>query len=229
MASDGESFPGGYPPAEIFILGAGRFGRIACERLHRRYDRASFLVIDSNPENLAKLEREYGLPVHLEEAIPYMLSNRVADDIWIVPAIPIHVAFEWIAKRLENKYPVQHLEVPAITDQQVPNPFRMNKETLYTSFATFRCPDFCSEPDEICTSTGKPRPGNLFEELQLVEIPGFAMTVIRSWQLAPGVGGYPAASLSQVLDSIRQASGNHLIATSCRCHGVINALKWHAG
>jgi hypothetical protein len=117
--------------------------------------------------------------------------------------------------------------VPECVDDRVPNPYRTPAGTVYASFATFLCPDACNEPDEICTSTGKARPGNLFEELSRIEAPGFRTEVIRSWQLAPGVGGYPASSLESAFLRIAGKSGGYLVATSCRCHGVIDALQWN--
>ncbi|HIJ69047.1 MAG TPA: hypothetical protein HPP57_06055, partial [Deltaproteobacteria bacterium] len=111
-------------------------------------------------------------------------------------------------------------------DSKLPNPIRVPSGTLYASFATFLCPDYCSEPEEICTHTGKERPGNLYEVFGGVLASGFDVAVLRSWQLAPGVGGYPGRSLRQLLAGIGSKPGRYLIATSCRCHGVMDALEW---
>lgn len=223
-----QSFPDHFPPERVWILGAGRFGSIACKRLIRRHAQASFLVIDSREEELAKIEEQFGLPVQLREAVSFMSERPLADDIWIIPAVPIHVAFQWLLSQIAGERLIYQTDVPQITDEKVPNPFRMHSKTLYTSFANFRCPDACSEPDEICTHTGKPRPGNLYEHLQQLKVPGFEMIVVRSWQLAPGVGGYPGAALKNALAAITQAPGRYLIATSCRCHAVVDALRWEA-
>lgn len=228
MVAHSQSFPDHFPPEKIWILGAGRFGTIACKRLTIRHTEASFLVVDSSAEELARIEERFSLPVQLQDAVSFISGRPLADDIWIIPAVPIHVAFQWLLNRIGEERSIQSIEVPQTTDEKLPNPFRMNSKTLYASFATFRCPDACSEPDDICTHTGKPRPGNLYEYLQQVKVPGFQMVVIRSWQLAPGVGGYPGAALKNALDAITRQPGRYLVATSCRCHAVVDALEWEA-
>lgn len=220
------SQPPHFPPRQIYILGAGHFGRVASQRLSRRYAEASILVIDSSTENLSRIEEEFSLPVVHAEAVSYLCSNRFSEDQWIIPAIPVHVAFQWLMYQLKSVHTVNQMGVPQAVDKKVPHPFRMNSKTLYASYATFKCPDACNEPDEICTYTGEPRQGNLFDDLARVEVPGFAIVVVRSWQLAPGVGGYPGSSLTGALEAIQCTPGNYLIATSCRCHGVIDALGW---
>lgn len=227
MLSSKSSFPGPFPPEKIWILGAGRFGFIAAQRLSRRLPQSDFLVIELREDRLAKIHRDLGLPIHVEDSLSFICKKPVADDIWIVPAIPVHVAFQWMLHELNKIGKASSLPVPEAVDPQVPNPYRMPNGTLYASFATFICPDSCNEPDDICTYTKQPRPGNLFEHLARIRLPDFNVAVIRSWQLAPGVGGYPAGYLREIFtQQVARQPGNHLIATSCRCHGVIDALHW---
>jgi hypothetical protein len=148
------------------------------------------------------------------------------DDLWIIPAVPVHVGFEWVANELGKVAVVRRITVPGEVDSKVPNPVRGPAGTLYASFATFICPDHCSEPEEICTFTGKGRLGNLYDIFGAVSVSGFDAAVLRSWQLAPGVGGYPARSLRELLAGVYQKPGGYLLATSCRCHGVMDALEW---
>ncbi len=227
------SRPPSYPPRDIRILGAGRFGYMAAERLGRRHPQSSFLVVDQNGEKLERIRRDIGLPVLQGDAVAWLEEDGgPGDETWIIPAVPIHVAVQWLVGALNGRkgtgrhaYPIM---VPEEADIQVPNPYRVPSGTLYASFATFLCPDICNEPDEICTHTGQPRPGNLFERLAAMRVAGFDTIVVRSWQLAPGVGGYPMASLRAVLGEIERKPGTYLIATCCRCHGVIDGLRWEA-
>lgn len=216
-----------FPPRAIWVLGAGHFGQLACKRLIKRHPEALFRVVDGREEKLDAIKQELNLPVHPSEAIAYLAEANPAKSVWIIPAIPIHVAYRWILSRLAgaDKRPME-IDVPGQADAQVPNPFRMNSKTLYASFATFVCPDNCNEPDEICTYTGEKRQGNLFDRLSQIAVAGFRVVVVRSLQLAPGVGGYPVSHLLKALSEIERAPGKYLIATSCRCHGVLDALEW---
>jgi hypothetical protein len=227
QASD--AIPAPFPPQRICILGAGQFGTLAAQRLIKRYPEASFLVADERREKLERIERDFGLTVSLEDTQSFLENDWVDDGTWIIPAVPVHFAFEWIVNELKKTGQTELLPVPEAVEGQIPNPYRALSGALCASFATFICPDICNEPDEICTYTKSPRPGNLFEELTRVKLPGFDVIVVRSWQLAPGVGGYPRGSLRSVLDKIAETpEGRYLIATSCRCHGVIDALRWQS-
>lgn len=225
-----ESHSGFYPPQEIWILGAGHFGRLACKRLIKRHPEASFRVVDTQQAGLNLVQQEFNLPVYLGEAIAYLDEANPAESVWIIPAIPIHVAYRWVlSKLIEAAKSLLEIDVPSQADEQAPNPFRLNSKTLYAGFATFICPDNCNEPDEICTYTREKRQGNLFDRLNQIAVPDFQVVVVQSLQLAPGVGGYPMSRLRKALNAIKHAPGKYLIATSCRCHGVIDALEWKGG
>jgi hypothetical protein len=214
------------PPGEIWILGAGKFGLLAQERLNWRYPKAKIWLIDKNPPSLHHLSLQSQTQLVKRDALQFIQDNPPSADTWIIPAIPVHVAFRWLIQKfvLENRN-VSPISVPRSIDYQVPNPYRSDGDTLYASYATFICPDNCSEPDGICVYTRKARLGDLFEKISEVAEPDFQVMVIRSFQLAPGVGGYPGEHLQMVYQTISDNPGNYLVSTSCRCHGVINALR----
>lgn len=214
------------PPRRIRILGAGRFGRLAAERLKPRFPGALLTVTDRDAAKIDEIARELGIPGDVQECIGSISDIEPTDDLWVVPAVPVHVGFEWVVNQLQKVGEVRRLPVPQEVELEVPNPIRAASGTLYASFATFVCPDYCSEPEEICTYTGKERPGNLYEVFGGVRASGFNTAVLRSWQLAPGVGGYPAGSLGELLARVGSRPGGYLVATSCRCHGVMDALEW---
>jgi hypothetical protein len=220
-------FPGLFPPKRICIVGAGHFGYLAARRLCRRYPDASFLVVDQRRERLESIEKDFGLAVHARDTLSFLENDWVDDGTWIIPAVPVHFAYQWLLAELKKSGSVSPLPVPETVEAQVPNPYRARGGSLCASFATFICPDYCNEPDELCTYTKGPRPGNLYEDLARISLPGSEVIVVRSWQLAPGVGGYPGRSLDEVLEKITGIpEGSYLVATSCRCHGVIDGLRW---
>jgi len=209
-----------------WILGAGRFGRLAVERLLARREPPQLVVVDQNPDKLILLA---DLPLERvnEDVLDFLRANLEERPDWIVPAVPIHVAFVWLAAELGGVGQVEMLPVPITVDAQVPNPWRDGKGGLYTSVATFRCPDNCSEPRDRCTVTGLRRSDDLFTLLAGIRVPGSVPLVVRSHQLAAGVGGYRPSALRRLLRGAEAARGSVLVATACRCHGVIHALRFH--
>jgi len=50
--------------------------------------------------------------------------------------------------------------------------------------------------------------------------------VIRSRQLAPGLGGYRVRDLKELLGKVSEAGkGKWLVATACNCHGIVTAMQ----
>jgi hypothetical protein len=94
---------------------------------------------------------------------------------------------------------------------------------LYLSQARHLCPDDCDEP-LVCPVTGEGRQP-LFVKLAEASRPGLPIFVVASRQLAPGVGGYAPRRLAELAKTVAEAAGPLLIATACRCHGVVHGLK----
>jgi hypothetical protein len=185
------------------------------------------VVVDQNAEKLHLLADRPVDRVN-EDVLDFLLANFGEGPEWIVPAVPIHVAFAWLSRELAGVGQVEILPVPTAVDAQVPNPWRDGKGGLYTSVATFRCPDNCSEPSDRCTATGLPRAGDLFALLARIRVPGSVPLVVRSHQLAAGVGGYRPSALRRLMGGAEAARESILVATACRCHGVVHALKWES-
>lgn len=182
-------------------------------------------MVDRDASRLQGVDAPSPVEKVQDDALTF-LNTLERPNLWIVPAVPIHVAWQWVLSRLQKVGSAHPLPVPAEMDHQVPNPLRIDGETLYASFAHFKCPDNCPEPDKICTFTGKPRPGILYRHLARVSVPGHSIHVLRSWQLAPGVGGYTLGHLHDILHAVEAVPGRHILATSCSCHAVLNGLAW---
>jgi hypothetical protein len=209
----------------IWILGGGRFGRLAAERLSRRKRPPELVIVDPDAERLAGLEGP-GRECRTADGVEFVAARLAADAApdWVVPALPLHLAAEWLRLRLGPDRLRRH-PLSAEWINALPNPFVGESGDVYVSFADFLCPDDCPEPAGFCTATGKPREANLYDRLAELNRPDFPVHVLRSHQLAPGVGGLRPNELLGLLRRTSETPGLQAAATACRCHGVITALE----
>jgi len=183
------------------------------------------VLIDPSEEQLEK-GRGPNRTLHLGDGVAYVLEHLEPDGgpDWIVPALPVHLAAEWVAGRLGADQ-LRRIAFSSDIDPLLPHPMRGSNGNIYVSHADFRCPDNCPEPANLCTVTQKPRQRNMFELLGEVRLPRLEALVIRSHQLGPGVGGYRPAALFELLSRVQNARGPLFIGTACRCHGVLTPFE----
>jgi hypothetical protein len=217
--------------ASYLILGAGKFGRLALNRLARQDAAASFVVVDADPEALKqKVDGVRGWKrVHSEAAA--FLVQHLRDDgrwDWIIPMAPMHVAFHWLLAGPLAGSAWRRAAAPEALAGFIPGTRRGSHGELYLSRARHLCPDDCAEP-EVCPVTGESRDLPLHQELASLHLAGYEIRVIVSRQLAPGVGGYSPRRLLDLARDMGTLKGNVLIATACRCHGVIHGLAPGSG
>ena len=211
----------------IWIIGGGKFGFRAAEKMKEKYPDARLFIVDDDVDTCLKFKRA-SYDIVCMDGISF-LSDRLLPNThlpdWIVPAAPIHIAFQWVRNKLVPDYDVRLEDIPDNILSQLPNPIRGKNKEVYMSLADFICPDNCPEPVKICTVTQKPRPYSLFEHLGQLADHGFSSVVIRSRQLAPGVGGYKPEALFAALDQVKIAEKKILFSSACRCHGVMNGFS----
>ena len=214
--TDGQNF---------WVVGAGKFGAKAVRSLVSANPRAQVVLVDSDPKTLKGWDK----PVETvaTDGLTYLVTRlkqgRKPD--WIIPAIPVHVALELIGGLLPREIQIEPIPIPAEIRQKLPNPIMSEEGQLWVSHATFLCPANCSEPDEYCTVTRKPRNPDMYRLLEKLNTSVFNSVVVRSHQLAPGVGGYRPADIFRALSGVRRSKGPVLVSTACRCHGVVNAIR----
>jgi hypothetical protein len=209
-------------PPIYWIIGAGRFGRRACERLRAKTPAAAIHVVDRR--SVSGIPR--GVDRTVAEGLRFLdtrIETRPA--AWIVPAVPIHLAYEWLAVRLARDADFRPQAVPATLRTKLPNACSGREGQVYVSNADFICPADCPEPGGICTATGLPRPRSMHAHLAGLVYEDFRSLVVRSHQLAPGVGGYRASTLIHLRQSLQARRGRFLLSTACKCHGVMNAFE----
>jgi hypothetical protein len=210
----------------IWILGAGRFGLKAAKKFSRKNEYIELTIVEKNSE-ICHQVKKLGINTVCMDGVEYLFQHlkSINSPDWIIPAIPVHVAYEWIRAKLKNNYTLTKIPFPRKVKTSLPNVFQGERGGIYISMADFMCPENCSEPDNNCPHTGKPRLFNLYQKLESIGHDQFQSVVVQSQQLFPGVGGYTPQALFHALDVIRSSSIPVLLSTACRCHGVMHAFK----
>jgi hypothetical protein len=211
---------------EVLIIGAGHFGKRAADVLSPRLG-TPLWVVEKDEEALRVMG---GLPIAriLHEAVPFLAGSfhLLHPKNVIVPAVPIHLAFEWLRRSMKGNFSVFRIEVPESIKPLLPHTWVGGEGSLLVSYADFQCPDDCPEPADHCTVTGQRRGIPLHALLSDIDLPGYRVHVLRSRQLAPGVGGYTVGDLQELLGRVESGGeGKWLVATACKCHGVVSAME----
>lgn len=211
------------PRRDILVVGGGRFGRLALERLPGRVA----TLVEPNPgEGLSALATEQGVELIRALGVDFLAPALAGEQPprWVVPALPRHLLHDWLLREL-NDPQARAAEVPAAALPAVASLFKGDEGQYFLSLADFLCPDDCPEPPQLCTVTGKPRGEPLYQRLAAMSLPGWRVAALRSRQLAPGVGGCLASEMLKIKERIKAQAGDWLVATACRCHGVVSALR----
>lgn len=204
---------------DVLVIGGGRFGRLAVRRLGKRV----LAVVEPEPtpgllaagarvieaEGVAEAARMLAVP----EPPP-----------WLAPMLPLHFLARWLERVVG---PAKPLELPAETLPEAAHRVAFG-QAWHLSLASFRCPDDCPEPAEHCQVSGKKRGEPMFSRLAGIRLPGALTAVLRSRQLAPGIGALATAELLDLARRVRERGGAWVIGSACRCHGVVEALLFPA-
>jgi hypothetical protein len=214
---------------DFWIIGGGKFGLRAANDLCRANPSGRITVVEQEKTVCSQI-RKLGYQTVCMDGLQYLDRHLTSAHYpnWIVPAIPLHVAYEWIRAKVSAKYIIERIPVPNNLVAELPNPIAGETGQLYISIADFICPASCPEPDKICTYTQKPRPMILHEFLKSIQPKDLKSVVIRSHQLAPGVGGYKPEELFKALQEVETAQASVLLSTACSCHGVMDVFKLSA-
>jgi hypothetical protein len=213
-------------PHTYLIIGCGHFGSRAAEKLLKKDPLSKIIVVDKIKESIKKISH-LPLETAVSEGVSYLnqflSQGRRAD--YIIPAVPFHLAFEFILSQLKPPGG-KRKKVPPLSG--LPNSTKGKTGDLYTSLADFICSEDCPEPARYCTFTKKRRRKPLYRILSELE-GAFESKAIRSYQLAPGVGGFQPEALLDLLEGIKRkkkSGWSILVSTASRCHGVTSALSF---
>jgi len=210
----------------FWIIGGGRFGRQAAEVLRRRHASADILIVEKSPQRCIELA-DQGFRTVCREGVGFLRSYLKPSNLgrWIVPSAPIHVAFEWLRATLSENDRIEVFPVPDAISSHLPNVVRSRQGEIFASNADFICPPDCPEAGRVCTATGRRRPRSMYAFIQRLQLPSVKILVIRSFQLAPGVGALRPRDLFAALHEIQSLKTPLLLATACKCHAVLSSFK----
>ncbi len=203
----------------IFVIaGFGKFGRLALERLRNSFPQARIIVLEQSVQPpVSKFPP--GVSTIEGDAVSSLLHSPLfhAEDL-IIPMVPFNLAAAYALA----KHPGAHeIAAPQALPDLLPNPLLLNESNIVCSRADFICPHDCPE-GEFCTVTGKAREP-LYDLLARIELNGHKMLVQKSSQILPGVGGYRLGDLHELASLV--GTGRFIIATSCKCHGILTAIE----
>jgi hypothetical protein len=216
------------PENAVLIVGAGHFGQRAVRILSDR-SKGPVYVVDKDRSQLDSVSDAHMEPI-IDDGVRFLAHHfsRLSPATIIVPAVPVHLAFEWLTIYLSDSFRIKRIAVPENIRPSLPHTWQTADGSLLVSYADFRCPDDCPEPADYCTVTGKKRGKPLFQLLRETEIANFGVHIIRSRQLAPGLGGYRVDILREMLTKITsQSIENWIVGTACKCHGTVSAMEIH--
>ena len=208
----------------LLVLGAGHFGQRAVTLLSKRV-KGKVWVIDKDWQSLEQVT-EPNVERVQTDAVEFLLSKAksLPEETHIVPAVPFHLAYEFAKRTVRRTLATRSLPVPLDLKKALPYVWEGADGSFLVSYANFRCPDNCPEP-LYCTVTGEKRDKPLFTLLRELRADGFRVYIIRSRQMAPGVGGYDLADLLRLCFALERGPGKWLVGTACKCHGVLSGLE----
>ena len=207
----------------VTIIGAGRAGKRALEVL-TELGFSRIRVIDPDPRALEPL-RSLAEPVAADGVEWLSRGNgNVLRGEWLVPTLPVHLVFQWLLAVLGRR--ARQVEVPARAVADLPGLMETRDKGYTASLAQGLCPSDCDER-KGCAWT-RAQPYTLPQALSL-RSRKWPLELVRSRALAPGLGGYPRSVLERLKNNLESRQGRVMVATACRCHGVIHALELNQG
>ncbi len=197
------------------VAGFGKFGKIALERLLSSFADPRIIIVESREDR-----RPAELPAHVRwiraDAVSFLRESPelLPEDV-IIPMVPFHLLAAYV---MATRPKCHEVPLPDALETILPHPFRIGSSALCCSRADFLCPDDCPE-GEVCTVTGEPREP-LHAAIEAVAVPGFTVLVQKSFQILPGVGGYPLSRLADIASKVThgQYPDRYLMQMSCNTH-----------
>jgi hypothetical protein len=212
--------------SQVFIVGFGKFGQLALPKINKRWPEARIWIVDPVPERLTRRGKFSAIRV-LDKGEDFLWKHQdhLAPEDWIIPAVPFHLAGDWVKRVLSRNGAVRKIKPPRNLGQGLPFTLYLQKD-FYVSLSDFVCPENCPSPQGICFKTRDPRPRRLREILATQPLPRGSLEILESHQLAPGLGGFTFGELKRIGEILLRTDPPLFLATACPCHGVISGFTW---
>ena len=203
------------------VFGGGKFGLRAVKWLID--NKRDFVVIDPNEDCL--VQREYHLKEFdgkggflrgdIKELIEIVLEKKPE---LVFPTAPIHLAAALVKEfhKMKEWNEKVNCILSGLPPKIIVSVGRGSVVVSYNRDAT--CLENCNAPD-ICPVTKIKKPAPMHELVRFAVPDGF---VIKSEYLEPGLGAIKGDLLRRLLESV---DDRIVVATACRCHGVITSLR----
>jgi hypothetical protein len=231
----------------ILIIGGGEVGYSALKFCKK--NNFSVIIVDSNPhckvrsevdvlemnhdfDKIKQIQADKSILIVINESLNELpsLIQRFEFE-YIIPAIPVHAMAKLTYAYLNQK----DMEV-----RPAPDLIKIIKRRIASSLihcynehdgiivASFmppgqNCAPNCNESMK-CPVTGITKPKPLYE-LFKDACAGFPAKILVSEQLEPNLGGIPGSSVRELFKFLDLLNDQMIIATSCMCHGIINAIE----
>ena len=85
----------------IWVLGGGHFGRQAVQKLKKNALSCNIVVVDKNPIQDLPVDVKFVCADGVEWLAEYLTQDACVDKI--IPALPLHLAADWVKKKLSEE------------------------------------------------------------------------------------------------------------------------------
>lgn len=198
----------------IIVVGGGRIGEKASDYFFNLGK--DFLIIDHDENcRAAKKYPEKFLRAEAKELVE--MTEKYRPD-FIIPAAPLHVAAEALTSlgykaddRMAESF-FSYLPSRIIIS--------FSNGSVAVSYNKDLCLENCRQP-EVCPITKIRKPTEMYELLKFCIPEAF---VLVSETIAAGIGGFKGEVFLELVRKARN-SNEMIVATACKCHGIVTALK----
>jgi hypothetical protein len=207
------------------IIGGGKYGCYAIEYLRQK--KKGFVVVDTDPGCLAAKRFKLKPYEHIAAEGEFFVHGGLSKALelidalkpeYVFPTAPVHIAAD-LAKIKFKLKPWSEainailLKLPAVVV------LRAGRGKLVVSFnKDHNCIEKCSMP-QVCPSSGIKKPCTMTELMRFASPEAF---ILISYSMAPGMGALKGSELVEFFDWVKTKE-KFTVATTCDCHGVLNA------